>query len=159
MMLDGIGYLDLEDDPELAKAQGLLAQWDFTADGQGPADALAVMVLGEAMRKSYGLNPPPDPRETLAKAVAHLTQHFGRIDPPLGDVLRLRQGSVDLPMLGGSDTLRAASLWDEQPDGRLAVKHGDSFIMLIRWDKDGTLTSESIQPYGAATSRENNFLT
>jgi acyl-homoserine-lactone acylase len=152
-MFDGIAKLDLKDAPELAKAQRLLAGWDMTADGQGSADALAVMVLGAAMKKSYGLNSPPDPREELAKAVQHLTEYFGRIDPPLGDVLRLRQGSIDLPMLGGSDTLRAASLWDEQPDGRLAVKHGDSFIMLVEWDKQGRLHSESIQPYGAATTR------
>lgn len=152
-MLDGIAKLDLKDAPDLLAAQRLLATWDNTADSVGSADALAVMVLGEAMKKSYGLNTPPDPREELAKAVAHLTEHFGRIDPPLSEVLRLRQGSVDLPMLGGSDTLRAASLWDAQPDGRLAVKHGDSFIMLVEWDKQGKLRSESIQPYGSATTR------
>jgi acyl-homoserine-lactone acylase len=153
MMLDGIAALDLNAAPDLAKAQRLLAGWDLIADGQGPADALAVLVLEEAMKRSYGLRTPPDPREELAKAVAHLTNHFGRIDPQLGDVLRLRQGSVDLPMLGGGDTLRAATTWDEQPDGRLSVNHGDSFIMLIEWDKQGKLRSESIQPFGAATTR------
>ena len=56
-------------------------------------------------------------------------------------------------MDGGPDVLRAATLWDEAPDGRLAVKHGDSFIMFVDWDKAGQVTSQSIQPFGAATTR------
>ena len=152
-MLDSIAKLDLKDDPELAEAQRLLAGWDMDADGKGPADALAVMVLEGAMKASYGLKPAPDPRGELAAAVAHLKQHFGRIDPPLGEVLRIRRGKVDLPMQGGGDTLRAATDWDADPDGRLSIKHGDSFVMLIEWGPDGKVCSESIQPYGAATTR------
>lgn len=157
-MLDGIAGLDLKDDPELAKAQRLLAGWDMMADGRGPADALAVMVLGPAMKASYGLREPPKPREVLADAAGHLLEHFGRIDPPLGEVLRIRQSpgryAVDLPMDGGGDTLRAATDWDADPaDGRLSIKHGDSFVMLIEWDEAGRVRSESVQPYGSATTR------
>ena len=32
--------LDLKDDPELQKAQKLLATWDWSSDGSGAADAL-----------------------------------------------------------------------------------------------------------------------
>ena len=152
-MLDGIAKLDLHGEPQLQKAQALLGTWDMTADGKGAADALAVLVLEQAMKNSYGLEPLPDPKAELAKAAAHLTKYFGRIDPPLGDVLRIRQGKVDLPDDGGGDTLRAATDWNVDPDGRLSVKHGDSFIMLVEWAKDGTLRSQSIQPYGAATTR------
>ncbi|MCC6925025.1 penicillin acylase family protein [Novosphingobium sp.] len=152
-MLDGIARLDLRGEPELRKAQALLAGWDLTADGKGAADALAVLVLEQAMKNSYGLEPLPDPKAELAKAAAHLSKYFGRIDPPLGELIRIRQGSIDLPMDGGGDTLRAATDWTVDPDGRLSVKHGDSFIMLVEWSKDGTLRSQSIQPYGAATTR------
>ena len=153
LMLDGIAALDLSKEPELQKAQALLGRWDLTADGKGPADALAVMVLESGMSASYGLRPMPDPKAELAKAAAHLAKYFGRIDPPLGDVIRIRRGAVDLPDDGGGDTLRAATTWDVDPDGRLSIKHGDSFVMLIEWGKDGVVHSESIQPYGAATTR------
>ena len=158
-MLDAAAALDLRDDPELAKAQKLLAAWDMFADGKGPADALAVMYLQEGMATSYGLKPAPDARRELANRVAHLMKHFGRIDPPLGEVLRLRQGpgphKVDLPLDGGGDTLRASTSWlKDAPDGRLPVKHGDSFLMFVEWPADGgPVTSRSIQPFGAATTR------
>ena len=155
-MLDGIAKLDLRGEPDLAKAQALLGGWDLTADGKGPADALAVMVLEDGMSASYNLKPMPDLKTSLAKAAGHLLKYFGRLDPPLGDVIRIRQGKVDLPDDGGGDTLRAATSWNVDPDGRLSIKHGDSFVMLIEWGKDGKVHSESIQPYGAATTRRDS---
>ncbi|MET0178867.1 MAG: penicillin acylase family protein, partial [Novosphingobium sp.] len=146
-MLDAVAALDLRDAPALADAQRLLAAWDLRADGRGPADALAVMVLQNAMAASYGLKPAPDPRTELEAVATHLKTHFGRIDPPLGSVIRLRQGPVDLPLDGGGDTLRASTSWlKDAPDGRLPIKHGDSFVMFVEWPKDGPVTSRSIQP-------------
>jgi len=96
----------------------------------------------------------PDARKTLQEAVDEFKTRFGRIDPALADIQRLRRGKIDMPMLGGSDALRATTMWDgEQADGKARVRHGDSFIMLVRWDKAGNVVSESIQPYGAATTR------
>ena len=71
----------------------------------------------------------------------------------MSDLLRLRQGDVDLPLDGGSDTLRASTTWDIDDDGRLSVKHGDSFIQWVEWLDGKRVTSRSIQPYGAAITR------
>lgn len=155
--------LDPKGDRQLADAQKLLSQWDWKLDGMGHGDALALTVLRPAMRNAYRRDTPPDPRRELTAAADHLAKTFGTLDPPLGAVLRLRQGPeegqskgtprIDLPLDGGSDTLRAATLWNVDPDGRYSVYHGDSFIMAIEWDKDGKVHSRSIQPFGAATTR------
>jgi acyl-homoserine-lactone acylase len=146
--------VDTKGAPKLAEAQKLLASWDWSSDGKGSADAFAERLVRFGARPHWRGEPMPDARETLQKAVDELTERFGRIDPPLGDVQRLRRGKVDLPLIGGNDTLRATTIWDpDQPDGKLRVRHGDSFIMLVRWDKAGNVVSESIQPYGAATNR------
>ncbi len=146
------------DDARLQSAKRLLAAWDWKLDGQGQGDALALMVLRPANRIHYlrtGERPPA--LEILSEAATHLTTHFGTLDPALGTVLRLRQGSgasrVDLPLDGGNDTLRASTLWDVEEDGRLAVRHGDSFLMFVNWDRQGRVRSQSIQPFGAATTR------
>lgn len=156
-LLDGIAALDLSDDPVLAKAQKLLGTWDFNSDGQGAADALALLVLREATSADYNNRPDPSPHGQISFAARHLMDHFGRLDPPMGEVQRLRLGpgphAVDLPYDGGSDTLRAASNWDIDPDGRLRVKHGDSFVMFVEWPQDGAVRSFSIVPFGSATTR------
>jgi len=138
--------------PEAAE---LLRTWDFTADNQGAADALALLLIRDFMSAEYqNKNEKPDVREMLVKSADHLMTHFGRLDPPMSDLLRLRQGKVDLPLDGGSDTLRASTTWDVDDDGRLSLKHGDSFIQWVEWPQDGgRVTSRSIQPFGAATTR------
>ena len=150
---DELQALDLSDDAELADARDMLMGWDFTADSVGRADALALLMIREFMSSSYQNKPWPDARDELARQVAHLTEHFGRIDPPMGEVLRLRQGDVDLPLDGGSDTLRASTTWDVDEDGRLSVRHGDSFIQWVEWLPGERVSSRSIQPFGAATTR------
>ena len=150
---DELQALDLSDDAELADARDMLMGWDFTADSVGRADALALLMIREFMSSSYQNKPWPDVRDELARQVAHLTEHFGRIDPPMGEVLRLRQGDVDLPLDGGSDTLRASTTWDVDEDGRLSVRHGDSFIQWVEWLPGERVSSRSIQPFGAATTR------
>jgi acyl-homoserine-lactone acylase len=144
---------DPKGDKQVAAAQALLRQWDWTLDGKGPADALGALMMKAGQKWHYPREPELDPRATLVEATAYLKRVFGRLDPPLGTMMRLRQGKVDLPLDGGPEVLRAAANWDEAPDGRLAVKHGDSFVMFVQWDKAGRVSSRSIQPFGTATTR------
>jgi acyl-homoserine-lactone acylase len=148
-----IAATDSKGDAALDDAKALLARWDWSFDGRNPADALAALLLHAGNSWHYFRKPEADPRQTLKDATVYLMKYYSRLDPPYGDVVRLRRGTVDLPMDGGPDTLRAAANWDEAPDGRLVVKHGDSFIMFVDWDKQGNVTSQSIQPFGAAVSR------
>lgn len=152
-MLDEVAALDLRGEPKLAKAQTLLANWDMTADNKGAGDAIALLMIKDFMSAEYQNKPWPDAREKLEVAVEHLTTHFGRLDPPMSDLLRLRQGEVDLPLDGGSDTLRASTTWDVHEDGRLALRHGDSFLMFVEWEPGKPVRSQSIQPFGAAITR------
>lgn len=152
--MDSLLAVNAKNDPKLVEAQKLLAGWDWSSDGKGRADALAEGLIRRAARANYRGEPLPDAATTLKEVVDEFQKRFGRIDPALGDIQRLRRGKVDLPLTGGTDTLRATTMWDaDQPDGKYRVRHGDSFIMLVRWDKAGQVTSESIQPYGAATNR------
>lgn len=155
--IDRLLALDVSGDPALAEAQRLLRKWDWNLDGKGHGDALALMLLRPAGGRHYQRRAAPDPLTVLKQTVVHLQDHFATLDPKLGAVLRLRHGEgphrVDLPLDGGNDTIRASTLWDVEPDGRLKVRHGDSFILFVTWDRDGRVHSESIQPFGAATTR------
>ncbi len=150
---DAVGALETGDDAELARARELMLSWDFTADNNGAADALALLMIRDFMSAEYQNKDAPDVRESLQKAINHLMEHFGRIDPPMSELLRLRQGDVDLPLDGGSDTLRASTTWRVEDDGRLRLVHGDSFIQWVEWRAGERVRSQSIQPFGAAISR------
>ena len=39
-------------------------------------------------------------------------------------------------------------------DGRLRGKTGDSYVLLVTWDKNGQVSSRSIHQYGSATLDE-----
>ena len=152
-MMDDIAAIDVREHPDLAEARRLMLEWDFSADNVGRSDAIALLVLRDFMSSSYQKTPWPDAAEKLAAARDHLQEHFGSLTPPMSELLRLRQGDVDLPLDGGSDTLRASTTWDVEDDGRLAVRHGDSFVMWVEWLNGQPVSSRSIQPFGAATTR------
>ena len=145
--------LDVSKEPDLKAAQDLLQQWDWSSDGNARADLMGEAMMHMANSDAYHGRSLPDAHEKLREVVDKLTKGGGRIDAPLPSVQRMIRGKVDLPANGGTDTLRAATTWDPQPDGRMRVKHGDSYVMLINWDKAGLVNSRSIQPYGAATNR------
>ena len=150
---DALAALDLAEGSELADARDLLLGWDFKADNVGKADALALLMIKDFMSAEYQNKEEPDVLELLSESVAHLNEHFGRINPPMSDLLRLRLGDVDLPLDGGSDTLRASTTWRVDDDGRLALVHGDSFIQWVEWTEGKRVFSRSIQPFGAANGR------
>lgn len=160
-----VNYLDrlfedlaaLDADGKLAEARDLLLAWDFNADNLGPADAIAYLMIKDYMSAEYQNKGYPDVEEKLQAAADHLMTYFGRLDPPASELIRLRQGDIDLPLDGGSDTLRAATTWEFDEDGRASLVHGDSFIQWVEWSRDGNsekrVTSRSIQPFGAAITR------
>lgn len=151
MLFDDLEALEAEG--ELAEARDLILSWDFFADGEGPADALAYLLIRDFMAAEYTNGAWPDVEEKLAAAADHLRTHFGRLDPPMGELVRLRQGDVDLPLDGGSDTLRAATSWEVHEDGRLSLIHGDSFIQWVEWVEGEPVSSRSVQPFGSAITR------
>jgi len=85
---------------------------------------------------------------SVHKARAELIRDFGKINIPLGDLQRHQRGNVDLALGGGPDMIRAAY---PQPykNGRFRVWVGDSYIMLVRFTKDGP-EIHTVSPYGAS---------
>ncbi len=142
-------------DGDLEEAVLLLRQWDWSQDGEGRADALAGLMLLKLRLAGYQIEEAPDLQMMLEESADYLQDNFGRLDPPLKDILRLRRGDIDLPLTGGPDALRAL-LWEEDGDGKLRANFGDSFIMFVTWDETGVTESKTIQPYGSNIQDESS---
>jgi len=148
-MVNAVLAADPGDDAELTEIQTLLSGWDRRAANDSPAAALVGLSFQPLYNAARAGEPQPDIVGSARQAAAHLRQHFGRLDPPLGDVLRLRRGDVDLPLEGAPDVLRALR-WHDDPDGRLNADFGDGFMMVIDWAPDGTLSTRVIHQWGAS---------
>ena len=136
-------------DADVKSAQTLLRGWDLSTDRNSRGAALAVltaMPLSKALERGQ----TPDPTASLHSAIERLKTHFGRLDPLWGEVNRIRRGGVDLPIDGGPDTYRAV-YGAPDPDGRLRAEAGDTFIMVVSFDRQGVVSSRSIHQFGSAT--------
>ncbi|MFI5007198.1 MAG: acylase [Solirubrobacterales bacterium] len=137
-------------DPLAREGQELLRRFDLRTDPDNPAAALAVLTL----RPNSDNRPAPVAADELVRRLeqsAHqLKNAFGRLDVPWGEVNRLRRGTVDLPLGGAPDVLRAI-YGARAEDGRIVATGGDSYVLLVEWDREGRVHSRSIHPFGSAT--------
>lgn len=143
--------VDAGSDEDLKQAQNILRDWDLRTDYESRGAALGVLMGEPVVRARLGGKEPPAPLDSLQEAIAHLKEHFGRLDPMWGEVNRIVRGGVDMPIQGGPDILRAVYGRKSDEDGRLGAEGGDTYIMFVEWDKDGNVSSESIHQFGSAT--------
>lgn len=146
--------MDLSDDEDLVAAQKHLADWNLGTDQENRHAALGVLTLQPLIMAELRGTEAPPLRQALADAVDVLMDNFGRLDPPWGELNRLRRGKVDLPLDGGPDILRAVYGGEPNDDGTLTARAGDTYIMFVEWDEDGALNSQSIHQFGSATLDE-----
>ena len=135
--------------PGIAEGRRVLAAWDLGTDVDNPHAALSLLTLGAFFDDDPEAVPAEELEAALSRAVEVLEIHHGGLEVPWGQVNRLRRGTVDLPLAGGPDVLHA--MYGElEEDGRLRAVAGDSYVLMVEWDAEGTVRSHSIQPYGSA---------
>ena len=150
---------------ETAIAQEVIGNWDLGTDTENPSTALmsyTLYYLSEKYPDSIKLSElgQGNVNETMlidafSEATKKLNKHFGRVDVPWGEVNRLIRGNLDLPIGGGMDILHAI-YGIIQEDGRLKANDGDSYVLMVIWEKDGSVHSKSVHQFGAATIREDS---
>jgi len=145
------------DDKILNDAKEVLRNWDGDASFESRGAALAIITGTRAL--GYEIRAKEmDPVEALRETAQDLMDRFGRLDPEWGEVSRMQRGSVDVPLEGGPDVLRAvyADRDGVRKSGTMNAFAGDSHIMLADWDAEGNLILDSIHNYGAATLDKNS---
>jgi acyl-homoserine lactone acylase PvdQ len=141
---------DASNDTQLGDIQRVLRGWDMRSNTDNHGAALANLMWEPLYQAMHDRVASPDPIVTARAAAAYLTQHFHRLDPAWGEVLRLRHGNVDLPMDGANDVLRGIR-WSREPDGRLNADFGDGLMMIMDWAPDHTMSVRVISQWGASS--------
>ena len=141
-------------DTALAGAIVLLTRWDNSAgpDAQGA-------VLFESWWRRYIQGPRDQPRyavawskddptgtprgladtaralRSLRAAMADVRRRYGRLEVPWGEIHRVRIAGKDLPVGGCGGDLGCIRVLNfaEEPDGKLAVRGGDGWILAVEF--------------------------
>lgn len=95
--------------------------------------------------------------EALRNSQKEMFRDFGSIHIPLGELQRLTRGDKDLPVGGGPDVIRSAYP-QEYKNGRFRVFVGESYILLVKFTKDGP-EIHSVSPYGASNKPDSKHYT
>jgi len=138
---------------EVAKAAELLADWDNTVSIESRGSVLFATWWKhyspdgryQGFAKPWNaLHPVTTPRgiamepramQAFVEAMTEVEDRYGSWDVAWGDVHRLRQGSLDLPVSGGSGFLgcyRVLAFRTDQ-DGKQVVNGGDSWIFAVEF--------------------------
>jgi len=137
------------DIPKLEPAFKLIEDWNLSADLENHSAAICMIVLPNAFNISdldYDKN---EIVKKLSETVDYFIQKFGKIDVPLGEVIRLVRGETNLPLSGGPDLLRAI-YFEKKNDIYMGIG-GDSYFQAVEWSPKGELNAWSIHQYGSTT--------
>ena len=138
-----------QDVPDLKPALDLIKNWNLRADSTNTTAALAILSLPNAFKIDNLKYDQDSITVELKKTIKYLNETFGRIDVPLGQVLRLVRGNTSLPLAGGPGLLRA--IYFREKDNTYQGFAGDCYIQAVEWGPEGQLNAWSIHQYGSAT--------
>ena len=100
-------------------------------------------------------------KETLLSALAdtkaYFIDNFGSINKTLGDFQKLVRGDKEIPIWGLPDVITAMSSRPDN-DGKHKVTQGESYIGLVRFNKEGPVL-ESIISFGNSDNPESDHYT
>ncbi len=145
---------DWINEPEMKIAADYLADWDGQMNVDNRHAALGGLTVVREITAKFTGEPAPDPLDAFREAVAYLEKHHDGINTEWGKVNRLVRGDVNIPIGGGSDTLRAIYPAEIRDDGQLHASAGDTWMALVEWDVDGKVSADVIHQFGAATLDE-----
>ena len=148
---DLMAAMDWSAHPDLLAAVEHLKAWDLSTDVDNRHTALVIMALRQQSRTDRTDESPAAMAAALRWTVDYLTRHHGRIDPRWGEVSRLVRGDVNVQIDGGPDILRAIYAAGDYADGIAAATHGDTWIALVEWDREGKQSADIIHQFGSAT--------
>lgn len=141
------------------EVKNLISRWDRKADldAIGPAQAMLTYEwLNRKHKTSYRSYFKPEQADldsAMVFAHEYLTEHFGKLNVRLDEFQFLVRGDRKIPIQGMNDVLAAINS-KPQKDGTRHAVQGESYIMLVRYPKEGLPIIETVNVFGASNRPE-----
>ncbi|WP_420315965.1 penicillin acylase family protein [Ekhidna sp.] len=145
-------------DPDLADSSSLVLEiiqnWNKNADVDAMGAAHLNILYKGLARISDKIDVKNISAEQYYKAVdyvrRYLLRYFGKIEVTLGEYQKLVRGDDEYP-IGGLPDVIAAINSDYMGEGKVRAKTGESYIMMVRYPKEGLPIIETVNVFGAST--------
>ena len=169
--LEDVFHLDPTKYPDIADAIEIMKAWSRNRKGS-VSDSNATMVYKWIYGTYFSINDEIEARfqkepaykieyfvNGIKKAREEMMKDFGTLKVPLGAFQRHQRGKVDLPTNGGPDMWNA-KVGEPYQQGKRRVNAGESYILLSRFKKDGSLPQlRSIMCYGSSNNPDSPHYT
>ena len=148
-------------DPALADSASqvleIIQSWNKNADVDAMGAAHLNILYKGLARISDKIDVNNISTEQYYKAVdyvrRYLIRYFGKIEVTLGEYQTLVRGNDEYP-IGGLPDVIAAINSDYMGEGKVQAKTGESYIMMIRYPKEGLPIIETVNVFGASNRKE-----
>ncbi len=150
--------LDVTKYPDLKDAVAVMKVWDFTSHIENRNMPLVLHTLSEIssltkaayneMETGFVFN-EEQMVKSMRAAKKELLKNFNTLTPTLGQVQIVKRGNYELPMPGAPDQL-APSYDKKDKHGKYRIDKGDTFTMLVKFNKKTGNLFETQMPYGAS---------
>jgi acyl-homoserine-lactone acylase len=97
--------------------------------------------------------------EAVTNTKAHLLKYFKTIKVPLKDIQVIRRGTEEYPMPGFPDALAANYSKQRESDGKFEGLVGDTYTMIVEYDKNGVVRLETLANFGSSAHPESKHYT
>jgi len=160
--INPIFNIKAENYPDIQELLSAMQQWNRKAEPDAVAPAYFLLTFDYIFKKKNyddeqfltGIDiDEPLVLEAVRNAKEHLLKHFGTINVPLKDIQIIKRGNKDYPMPGFPDAL-AANYSKKRDDGKYEGFIGDSYTLIVEYDKTGPVRIESLVTYGASSKPE-----
>jgi acyl-homoserine-lactone acylase len=134
-----IRALESWDNTVAAASRGgtLFATWWERYSDKGAGKFAVAWSAAEPMTTPRDLADKPRAVATFFEALQEVNSRYGQPDVAWGEAHRIRKGSVDLPVSGGSGLMGCFRVLDfrKDNDGKLAANSGDSWVFAVEFSQ------------------------
>ncbi len=145
-------------DPSLADSSSvileIIQQWDKKASVHSIGPAHVNILYRKLASQSDEIDLKNLREEDYIHAIKYVHRYllhfFGRIDITLGDYQKLIRGDKEYPVGGLTDVIAAMNT-NYMGEGKVRASTGESYIMMIRYPKEGLPIIETVNVFGASS--------
>jgi acyl-homoserine-lactone acylase len=163
-----INTVDVAKYPDLKDMILEMRNWNKIADSESVAATYFLLSIGYIFEKNHYSDEhfldgftltEAEFIESVQSAKSHLMKYFKTLRVPLKQIQVIKRGDEEYAMPGFPDALAANYGMKRKSDGKYEGFVGDTYTMIVEYDKNGIVRLETLVNFGASAHKESKHYT